>query len=431
MLKRKIERKLLAWKENKDKNCLLVKGARQVGKTYSINKFAKENYENYIYINFDENENYKAIFEDNLDIDTIIRQISIRIPNAKIVPYKTLIFLDEIQNCPRARTALKFFSMDKRFDVIASGSLLGINYKEVPSYPVGYVEHLEMTSLDFEEFCWANGIPEEAFNELKKYFEKKEHVPIAIHEKMLELFKNYIVVGGMPRVVADFIENMNYQNVLKIQRDILNDYNDDIIKYADGQEKPKTRACFLSIPKHLAKDYKKFRYGLIEKNGTSRKFAGSLMWLYDAGIINFCYNLSIPELPLEGNARNEIFKVYMRDTGLLVAMLEDGSAKDIIDGNLGIYKGAIYENVIADIFTKLGKRLYYFEHNSQLEIDFFIRYNNKATAIEVKSAENTKAKSLTSITNNWHVEQGIKLSTKNISVKDNIINYPLYMAIFL
>lgn len=431
MLKRKIERKLLAWKENKDKNCLLVKGARQVGKTYSINKFAKENYEYYIYINFDENENYKAIFEDNLDIDTIIRQISIRIPNAKIVPYKTLIFLDEIQNCPRARTALKFFSMDKRFDVIASGSLLGINYKEVPSYPVGYVEHLEMTSLDFEEFCWANGIPEEAFNELKKYFEKKEHVPIAIHEKMLELFKNYIVVGGMPRVVADFIENMNYQNVLKIQRDILNDYNDDIIKYADGQEKPKTRACFLSIPKHLAKDYKKFRYGLIEKNGTSRKFAGSLMWLYDAGIINFCYNLSIPELPLEGNARNEIFKVYMRDTGLLVAMLEDGSAKDIIDGNLGIYKGAIYENVIADIFTKSGKKLYYFEHNSQLEIDFFIRYNNKATAIEVKSAENTKAKSLTSITNNWHVEQGIKLSTKNISVKDNIINYPLYMAIFL
>ena len=431
MLKRKIERKLLAWKENKDKNCLLVKGARQVGKTYSINKFAKENYEYYIYINFDENENYKAIFEDNLDIDTIIRQISIRIPNAKIVPYKTLIFLDEIQNCPRARTALKFFSMDKRFDVIASGSLLGINYKEVPSYPVGYVEHLEMTSLDFEEFCWANGIPEEAFNELKKYFEKKEHVPIAIHEKMLELFKNYIVVGGMPRVVADFIENMNYQNVLKIQRDILNDYNDDIIKYADGQEKPKTRACFLSIPKHLAKDYKKFRYGLIEKNGTSRKFAGSLMWLYDAGIINFCYNLSIPELPLEGNARNEIFKVYMRDTGLLVAMLEDGSAKDIIDGNLGIYKGAIYENVIADIFTKSGKKLYYFEHNSQLEIDFFIRYNNKATAIEVKSAENTKAKSLTSIINNWHVEQGIKLSTKNISVKDNIINYPLYMAIFL
>ena len=431
MLKRKIEKQLIEWKEKEEKNCLLVKGARQVGKTFSIEKFAKENYENYVYINFDENENYKTIFDDNLDVDTIIKQMSIRIPNIKLVPHKTLIFLDEIQNCPRARTSLKFFSMDKRFDVIASGSLLGINYKEVPSYPVGYVEHLEMTSLDFEEFCWANGVSEESIKDLKEYFDLKKTVPLAIHERMLELFKNYIVIGGMPRVVSDFITNLNYQNVLKIQRDILNDYGDDIIKYAEGQEKPKTRDCFWSIPKHLAKYYKKFRYGLVEKNGTSRKYAGSLMWLYDAGIINFCYNLSKPELPLEGNAKNDIFKVYMRDTGLLVAMLEDGSAKDILDGNLGIYKGAIYENIIADIFTKSGKKLYYFEYNSQLEIDFFIRYENKATAVEVKSAENTKAKSLTSIINNWHVEQGIKLSTKNISVKDKIINYPLYMAIFL
>ena len=431
MLKRKIEKQLIEWKEKEEKNCLLVKGARQVGKTFSIEKFAKENYENYVYINFDENENYKTIFDDNLDVDTIIKQMSIRIPNIKLVPHKTLIFLDEIQNCPRARTSLKFFSMDKRFDVIASGSLLGINYKEVPSYPVGYVEHLEMTSLDFEEFCWANGVSEESIKDLKEYFDLKKTVPLAIHERMLELFKNYIVIGGMPRAVSDFITNLNYQNVLKIQRDILNDYSDDIIKYAEGQEKLKTRDCFLSIPKHLAKDYKKFRYGLVEKNGTSRKYAGSLMWLYDAGIMNFCYNLSKPELPLEGNAKNDIFKVYMRDTGLLVAMLEDGSAKDILDGNLGIYKGAIYENIIADIFTKSGKKLYYFEYNSQLEIDFFIRYENKATAVEVKSAENTKAKSLTSIINNWHVEQGIKLSTKNINVKDKIINYQLYMAIFL
>lgn len=433
MLKRKITQQLQNWKNNPDKKCLIVKGARQVGKTYIIDKFAKEDYENYIYINFDEQESYKTIFDGNLDVETIIKQMSIRIPEADktLIPGKTLIFLDEIQNCPRARTSLKFFSIDKRFDVIASGSLLGINIKEVPSYPVGYVDYLELSSLDFEEFCWANGVSEDALATIHEYFITKKTVPLATHERMLELFKDYIIVGGMPEAVKEYIKSHNFANVLNIQRNIIRDYENDIAKYAEASEKVKAHECFLSIPKHLAKDYKKFRYSLVNKNGSARKYAGSLMWLYDAGIINFCYNLSIPELPLEGNSIEDVFKVYMRDTGLLVAMLEDGSNKDILDGNLGIYKGAIYENIIADIFAKSGKKLYYFEHNSTLEIDFFIRYEKKATAIEVKSAENTKSKSLTSIINNWNVEKGIRLSTKNIGITDKIECYPLYMAMFL
>lgn len=431
MLKRKIMEDLQEWKEKPDKMCLVIKGARQVGKTYIIDKFARDNYEYYTYINFDENPGYKAIFDNDLDVETLIKQISLRVPGSNLVANKTLIFLDEIQNCPRARTALKFFAIDKRFDVIASGSLLGINYKEVPSYPVGYVEHLEMNSLDFEEFLWANGVSDNSINDIREYFDKKEKVPVAMHEKMMELFKEYIVVGGMPRVVNEFVSSHNFANVLKLQKAIISDYTDDIAKYAEGSEKAKARACFLSIPKHLSKDYKKFQYSIVEKRGNARKFAGSLMWLYDAGIINFCYNLSNLELPFEGNSKSDMFKVYMRDTGLLMAMLEDGSQEDIIDGNLGIYKGAIYENIIADIFTKSGKKLYYFEYNSKVEIDFFIRYNKKITAIEVKAAENTRSKSMNTVISNWNVDYGIKLSAKNIGGSDKVDSFPLYMAMFL
>lgn len=431
MLKRKIISQLIKWKNNPHKRALLVKGARQVGKTYSILQFAKENYDYCVYINFEETPDYKEIFAGNLDIITLIKQFTLNIPHVKLEPGKTVIFLDEIQSCPRARTALKFLSIDGRFDIIASGSMLGINYKEVPSYPVGYVDYLHMYSLDFEEFLWANGYGEEAIPTLKEYFDKKEPVPPSIHDNLLQLFREYIVVGGMPRVVDAYTNNHDFQEVLNLQRAIIEDYTDDIKKYAEGVEKNKARACFLSIPQHLAKDYKKFKYSIVEKGGSARKYGGSLMWLYDAGIINFCYNLAKPEAPLEGNAKSDVFKVYMRDTGLLVSMLEDGTQKDIIDGNLGIYKGAIYENIIADILGKQERKLYYFEYNGQLEVDFIIRWQNIVTAVEVKAATSTKAKSLTSIINNYGVKQGIKLSANNLSVNDEVINFPLYMTMFL
>lgn len=431
MLKRKIYQSLIEWKKQTEKMCLVVKGARQVGKTFIIDKFARENYENYVYINFDENPGYKVIFDGDLDVNNLIKQISLRVPNVSLVPHKTIIFLDEIQNCPNARTALKFLALDKRFDVIASGSLLGINYKEVESFPVGYTEQLEMYSLDFEEFLWANGIEEQSILDVKEFFDKKEVVPQAMHERMMELFKEYIVVGGMPRVVNDFVKNHNFANVLKIQKAIISDYEDDIAKYADGSEKAKARACFLSIPKHLSKDYKKFRYSLVMPSGSSRKYAGSLMWLYDAGIINFCHNLEIPQLPLEGNSKSDTFKVYMRDTGLLVAMLDEGTQEDIIDGNLGIYKGAIYENIIGDILEKKGKKLYYFEYNSTLEVDFFIRYERVITAIEVKSSGNSKSKSLETLMEKYGVKKGIKLAPSNYGKKGEIDIFPIYMAMFL
>jgi predicted AAA+ superfamily ATPase len=308
---------------------------------------------------------------------------------------------------------------------------LGIKNKEIPSYPVGYVEHLDMYSLDFEEFLWANDVPAQSVADIRGYFERKEKAPPAMHDRMMELFREYIVVGGMPRAVQEFTDTGNFGAVLKLQRDIVSDYANDIAKYAEGAEKGKARACFYSIPKQLAKDYKKFQYSVVEKKGTARKFAGSLEWLYDAGIINYCYNLRAPELPLEGNAQNDVFKVYMRDTGLLLSMLEDGSQADIIDGNLGIYKGALYENIVADIFGKLGKKLYYFEYRAQIEIDFFIRKNRRAVAVEVKSAGNTKSKSMDNLIKNYGVEQGIKLSSNNVSSSDNVDNFPLYMAMFL
>ena len=431
MLRRKISKQLKEWKNNPDRMSLIVQGARQVGKTFTINEFAKSSYDNYIHINFEETPEHMAVFDGNLDAGTIFTNLTLRFPNTDIVPGKTLVFLDEVQKCPSAITALKFLTIDKRFDWIASGSLLGIGYKNVSSFPVGYVNRLEMHSLDFEEYLWAYGYDDEKINFIRDSFINNEPLPNGIHDVFMKLFREHIVVGGMPKVVYEFITSRNYASVMELQRAIIEDYKADIIKYADKREKPKIRECFLSIPKQLAKENKKFQYSVVEKKGTASKFAGSLMWLYDAGIVNFCHNLSQPELPMEGNSINSQFKVYMRDTGLLMAMLDDGAQSDIIEGNLGIYKGAIYENIVADIFTKLGRKLYYFEYRNQIEMDFIIRYKGKATAIDVKAAENSKSKSMANIIKNWGVAQGIKLSSRNIEGNDVVCNYPLYMAVFL
>lgn len=432
MLERKIEKNLLEWKNEKNKKCLIIEDARQIGKTFIVREFGKNNYKYFIEINFYETPAYKEIFNGSLNGKEIESQIRLRVPEAKdMVPGETLIFLDEIQFCPNAMTALKFLTVDGRYDYISSGSLLGLKTKDVSSYPVGYVKHLKMYSLDFEEFLWSRNVAQESIEEIRQNFINKTSVHPSAHQVMMDHFKDYIIVGGMPEVVYAFSQEKNYNKVLEIQRDILRKYEDDIQKYADTSEKNKIRSCFRSISKNLAQDYKKFRYSNVEKGGSARKYAGSLEWLYDADIIDFCYNLRVPELPLEGNVIDDCFKVYMKDIGLLMAMLEDGSQIDIIDGNLGIYKGAIYENVIADIFSKKGKKLYYFEHNSSLELDFIIRYDRKATPIEVKSADNTKSKSMTSLINNWGVEYGIKLSSKNVGKSDKVDSFPLYMAMFL
>ncbi|MGL4484404.1 MAG: ATP-binding protein, partial [Anaerovoracaceae bacterium] len=278
---------------------------------------------------------------------------------------------------------------------------------------------------------WAHGIWEDTIAGIKENFINKAPLHVGTHERMMELFRYYIAVGGMPEVVNEYIESKNFKNIIKLQKNIVKDYLDDIAKYAEGAEKAKARACFLSVPAQLSKDYKKFQYSKVEKKGRASKYGGSLNWLFDASTINFCYNLAKLELPLQGNAMSDAFKVYMRDTGLLVSMLEAGAHIDIIDGKLGIYKGAIYENIIADIFTKTGKNLYYYQKGDKLEIDFIIRLDGKIVGVEVKSGSNTKSKSLKTLIENKELNRGIKLSQNNIGVSGKIETYPLYMAMFL
>ena len=295
MLKRKIVSELIDWKNNHKNKCLLVIGARQIGKTFIIREFAKENYDYFYEINFLENEKQKEIFKDDLSVDNIIKEISLRIPTFKVDDGKTLLFLDEIQECPQAITALKFLAQDKRFDCIASGSMLGMAYKRTSSFPVGYIDRIYMNSLDFEEFLWAKGVTDETINYIKEFYDNKKQVNMFAHNGMFELFREYIVLGGMPEVINEFLASNNFNVALNIQKEILDGYRDDIIKYAPEDEKVKIRACFDSIPVQLAKDNKKFRYNLVQKKADKSKLFNSLEWLYDAGIINFCYNLRNPE----------------------------------------------------------------------------------------------------------------------------------------
>ena len=436
MLKRKIEQTLLDWKNTPNHNPIILKGCRQCGKTFSVMKFAQENYSHVVYLNFFQNADYASIFSGSLEIDNLIMLMSALMGSAAtFVPGKTIIILDEIQECPEARTALKFFKLDGRFDVIGTGSLLGVQgYGSEPkSVPVGYETVIDMFPLDFEEFLWANGITHQVIDALKKNLADETPVQEALHTRMRQLLLQYTVVGGMPEVVQTFVDTMQMDRVLSIQRNIIRSYEDDMVKYADKKDKSKIRECFESIPKQLSKENKKFQYSVVRKGATSSQYQGSLQWIEDAGIITRCYNLLNTELPLAGNAEAEVFKVYMQDSGLFVSTLEDGTQFDILNGNLYSYKGAIFENLIADIFTKMGRRLYYFRKDSGLEIDFVIRYKRKCVPVEVKATTgNAKsAKTILKHPEKYHVEQIIKLGDYNIGRSDGILTLPSYMAFLL
>ncbi len=432
MLKRKFYNYLLNWKNTKDKECLLVKGARQIGKTYIIEQFGKENYKNYIYINFVENPRYKEIFEGTLSAEEIYKKLSVYILGVKFIEKGTLIFLDEIQECPNARTALKFLALDNKYDVIASGSLLGINYKEVSSIPVGYERQVDMHALDFEEFLWAIGVNDMAISYIKEFFDKKEKVPFDINEKMLEYLREYIVVGGMPDVVNTFIKTNNYNEVQNAQEKIIRSYYEDMIKYAPVAEKPKVRKCYDSIPKQLAKENKKFQFSVVEKKSTARKYGNSLEWLLDANIIQRIYNVSTPLMPLKAYERDDQYKVYMNDIGLLVAMYGFEMKAPILENSLkGPAKGGIYENLVADIMAKRGYKLnYYKTENGSQEIEFLIITNDGVIPIEVK-AGNGASVSLNTFITEFAPNVAYKLITGNLGVADNKTTLPLYMAMFI
>ena len=441
MFRRKIEQVLLDWKKNKDKMPIVIKGCRQCGKTFSVLDFARKNYGNVVYLDFFLNPQYKSIFDDSLEIDNILVNISTLLPNVRIVPGDTCFVFDEIQDCPRARTSLKFFKIDGRFDVICTGSLLGVSgcRSQDPDddrfapVPVGYEKIVEMYPMDFEEWLWTNGIQEAVFRKLEDCLSSLVPVPEVIHRRMTQLLQQYVIVGGMPRAVTTFMETHNIQEVVSVQNAIIEGYKTDMLKYAPQPDKPRIRECFESIPKQLSRENKKFAYAQVRANGRGRDYQGSLQWIEDAGIIRKCYNLEIPELPLDGNAISEQFKVYMADTGLFISMLERETAHDILNGNLFGYKGAIFENLIADIFGKMGRKLYYYRKDSGLEVDFVMRYDGECTLLEVKaSSGNVKStKTILAHPEKYHVSRAIKLGNYNIGTSDQITTLPLYMAFLL
>lgn len=438
MLQRKIERILIKWKNTPNHKPLIIKGCRQCGKTFSVNAFAKEYYTHVVYLNFFEHPDYKLAFEGSKQIDSIVMNLTALLPNSRFVSGQTCIILDEIQECSAARTALKFFKIDGRYDVIATGSLLGVcGYKgdetDYNSIPVGYEQHIEMFPLDFEEFLWANGINQEIIELLTKSLQERTPIPPAIHQRMRQLILEYTIVGGMPEVVNRFIATHNMSDVLEEQHSIITGYKEDMVKYAANEDKVRLRAAFDSIPRQLSKENKKFQFSVIKKGARAKEYITGIQWLEDAGIIIRCRNLSITELPLEGNAIEDSFKVYMRDTGLFVSMLEEGTQFDILQGRLYGYKGAIFENLIADIFIKMGRKLYYYRKDSGLEIDFVIRYHSECVLVEVKaSTGNTKStKTILQHPDKYHVYQAIKFGDYNIGEKDGILTLPVYMAFLL
>ena len=437
MLKRKIEDALKAWKEEAGHKPLVVKGCRQCGKTFSVRKFAKDNYANTVYLNFIEEPHYMLAFEGSKKVDDITMNITAMMPDAVFEEGKTCLVLDEVQDCPAARSALKFFQIDGRYDVIATGSLLGVKgYGEGKGYssvPVGYETHLNMYPLDFEEFLWACGMTQEIISRIRACLDTEQPVPEALHQRFRQLLLQYTVVGGMPDIVSLFVDSRDMGKVLAGQRSIVASYEEDMIKYAPDRDKPRIRECFESIPRQLGKENKKFQYSLIRKGAKASQYAGSIQWIEDAGIVCRCRNLNITELPLDGNAMEDVFKIYMVDTGLFISMLEDGTQFDILQGKLYGYKGAIFENLIADIFAKMGRRLYYFRKDSGLEVDFVMRYQGECVLVEVKAQSGNVKSSKTILAHpeKYHVNRLVKLGDYNVGCDGALLTLPLYMGFLL
>ena len=441
MLKRKIETYLAQWKRSENKKPLVIKGIRQCGKTYIVQKFAKENYESVVYMNFILEPDKKSAFAGNMDVDTIILNLSALIPGSRFISGKTCVLLDEIQECREARTALKSFHIDGRFDVIATGSLLGVKgYSKSrrknggeegqDSVPVGYETVVDMYPLDFEEFLWANGISDAVIDVVKSCFEREKAVPEGVHKAMMDLLYRYVIVGGLPEVVNCFLETKNIELIYKVQRNLIAEYEEDMVKYANDADKPRIRECFESIPKQLAKENKKFQYSVVRRGGRASQYIGSIQWLEDAGIVRRCYNTRVTELPLEGNSIKDCFKVYTADIGILMAMLDYGTQADILRGNLLGYKGAIFENLMADFLCKSGQKLYYFHKDSGLELDFLVRFKGECVILEVK-AKTGKAKSMATVLKNkavYHVNNAIKLGQYNVGREGDVLTLPLYMG---
>ena len=433
-LKRKIDDFLMGWKNNSDKKPLIIRGPRQVGKTESVRKFASENYGQVVEINFIEEPKYKIITESGYSTNEIIKSISLLDNSKKFVPNETLIFFDEIQDFPEIATALKFFCMDGRFDVICSGSMLGINYNRIESNSVGYKADYTMYSMDFEEFLWTKGY-DSAADEILEHMNLLKPFSTVEMNVYNSLFLDYCILGGMPAVVRQYIEKGTFEGILDIQRQLLKDYQEDIKKYADGVDKTRILNIFRHIPVQLAKENKKFQISKVASGARFKDYRGCIEWLDEAGLINICYCMQVPELPLGGNYDDTKYKIYFKDTGLLIAMLDEEAQDDLrINKNMNVYKGGLYESIVGEALVKSGCKLYYYKkENSTLEEDFFLRTKTKLIPVEVKAANN-KSKSLSTLIESEkysEISYGIKLCNRNIGFENNIYTFPHFCTFLL
>ena len=433
-LKRKTDDFLAQWKSDPDRKPLIIRGPRQVGKTETIRRFAAENYENVIEINFVEQPKYKIITGESYEPGEIIKSISLLDNNKRFVPGKTLLFFDEIQDFPEIATSLKFFCMDGRFDVICSGSMLGINYNRIESNSVGYKTDYTMYSLDFEEFLWAKGYDNAAGEILAHMTSQKPFSEVEM-KVYSALFMDYCILGGMPAVVKQYIERGTFEGVLDIQQQLLKDYQEDIKKYADGVDKTRILNIFRHIPVQLAKENKKFQISKVATGARFKNYRGCIDWLDEAGLINICYCMMSPELPLGGNYDDSRYKLYFKDTGLLIAMLDEESQEDLrVNKNMNVYKGGLFESVVGEALVKSGCKLYYYKReNSTLEEDFFLRTRDSLVPVEVK-ASNNKSKSLSTLIGSEKypdIRFGIKLINGNIGFVNNIYSFPHFCAFLL
>ncbi|HJH75986.1 ATP-binding protein [Xylanibacter rarus] len=435
LLKRKIDKYLTDWKNRPDRKPLIIKGARQIGKTRSVEWFAGQNYASVIEINFIEQKKYREIFNDGFEVDAILKNISLLNPELKFIPGNTIFFFDELQACPNCATSLKFFKLDGRFDVICSGSLMGISYNEIESNSVGYKEDYEMHSMDFEEFLWAKGYNDEFTADLLSHMLDVRPLSELQMDTLMSLFRDYVIIGGMPEVVSTYVRNKNFSGTLDIQRQLLKDYEEDITKYVEDLDKAKVKAVYNHISTFLAKENKRFQITKIARNARNRDYMGCVEWLADAGVVNVCYCLNQPELPLKGNYDPKMYKIYFKDTGLLIASLDEEAQEDLrANRNLGTYKGAIYENIVGDMLVKQGYRLFYYHSDRPaLEMDFFIRDADSLIPVEVKANDGATA-SLNRLLNDDKyndVKYGIKLGYRNIGFNGKFYIFPYFLTFLL
>lgn len=436
LLERKIDTFLSDWKSNPKRKPLIVKGARQIGKTESIRAFGRVNYDSVLEMNFMLQKKFRNIFNDGYEVDQIIKNISILEPSWKIIPNKTLLFFDELQKCPDCATSLKSFCQDRRFDVICSGSLMGIYYEEIESNAVGYKEDYDMFSMDFEEFLWAKGYSKEQVEDLFAHTLSLKPFSQLEMDTYMGIFRDYMTLGGMPEVVKMYIDNGHFGGTLKLQRQLLKDYEEDITKYAKETDKAKVLAVYSHIPTFLAKENKKFQITKVAKGARNREYIGAVEWLKEAGVINVCYCLNNVELPLKGNYDPDFYKIYYHDTGLLIASLDEEAQDDLrVNRNFGTYKGAVYENVVGEMLRKSGyEQLYFYKHdNPAVEMDFFVRDADSLIPVEVKAKDGATA-SLNNLIK-WdsypEVKYGIKFGYKNIGWNGSFYTFPYFIAFLL